>query len=681
MSPIGPPRRDRALFSLIAVSIALMGCLQLTARPVGATASVTSRPAGGYGCGSVVLPGYDWLGGGGVDVFSNGANAGTGTSCGGVFRVGHIVSGEEWQCVELVDRLYIERGWIGATWNGNGADMYATPPAGLAKQPQGSISFLSPGDVVSYQSPGGVEPGHAGVINTVTPVAPGTFLVQLVQQNGFLYTSGVLSGGRLTMTTPWVSDYPVIGVIHHPGARPPPVGASPNLLENASFEHNLTGGWIFLAAPGGNFQELAAKVPGLPEGSNLLEVRSSKPGGSVYQDVPAALAQGQSYTLSIWARAASPVNEHICLVLWGIGAARQAGQTCAVVGPEWTLVSAPYDVTVPGLALLRAQVFVDTAKARLDLLGASLVNDGLNNASFEGNLSSGWSVLAARGGTITAYAGRAGALPEGSNLLEIHSSKKGGSVFQDVPAVLEPGQSYTFSIWAKAASPEPEHVCLVLWGVGRNTQSGQTCVVLGTTWTLVAAPFDVTTAGLGMLRTQVFVETARVVLDLTGASLVNDGLNNASFEHGLTGGWSFLAARGGGLRAVAGRTGGLPEGSDVLVVRATKAGGSLYQDVPGDPVPGKSYTFSIWARSDSLKSLKLCLVLWGKGQKGQAGETCSSVGSAWTLVSAPYDVSAYGLDGLRAQVFVDTANARLDLTAASLAASQRAIPAAQSPSR
>src|ERR1019366_4905543 len=97
--------------------------------------------------------------------------------------------------------------------------------------------------------------------------------------------------------------------------------------------------------------------------------------------------------------------------------------------------------TVPGLALLRAQVFVDTAKARLDLLGASLVNDGLNNASFEGNLSSGWSVL----------------------------------------AVLAPGQSYTFSIWAKAASPEPEHVCLVLWGVGKNTQSGQTCVVLGTT--------------------------------------------------------------------------------------------------------------------------------------------------------------------------------------------------------
>jgi len=335
---------------------------------------------------------------------------------------------------------------------------------------------------------------------------------------------------------------------------------------------------------------------------------------------------------------------------------------------------------VPGPSILRAQVFVDTAKVRLDLLGSSLVNDGLKNASFQGNLSSGWTLLAAHGGSITAYAGRAAALPEGGNLLEVRSSRVGGSVYQDVPASLAPGQSYTFSVWAKAASREVEHVCLVIWGVGRNSQSGQTCAVLGPTWTLVAAPFDVTTTGLVMLRAQVFVDTARALLDLTGASLVNDGLENASFEHGLTAGWSFAAAPGGSFQAQAGRASGLPEGSDLLAVRATKAGGSLYQDVRGGPVPGQSYTFSIWARSASSGNAGVCLVLLGMGQKGQAGQTCASVGSAWTLVSAPYDVTSYGLDELRAQVFVDTAKVRLDLTAASLAASQRAVPAVQSPS-
>jgi len=667
----------------MAVAVALVGSLQLTSRPAGATAgaSARARPAAGYGygCGSVVLPGYAWLGGNGVDVLSNGADAGTGSSCGGVFRVGKIVTGEEWQCVELVDRLYVERGWIGATWNGNGADMYATAPGGLAKQPQGSISFLSPGDVVSYQSPGGVEPGHAGIVNAVTPIGPGTYFVQLVQQNGYLYTTGVLSGGRLTMTTPWVSGFPVIGVIHHPGATPPAAGASLNLLQNASFEHNLTGGWLFLAAPGGIFQERAAKVPGLPEGGNMLEVRSSKVAGSVYQDVPAPLAPGQSYTFSIWARSASPAKEHICLVLWGIGRGRQAGQTCAVLGPTWSVVSAPYDVTASGLATLRAQVFVDTAKARLDLTGASLVNDGLKNASFEGELSSGWHFLAARGGSITAYAGRAAALPEGSNLLEVRSSRKGGSIYQDVPAALSPGQSYTFSIWARAASREAEHVCLVLWGVGRNSQSGQTCAVLGPAWTLVSAPYDVTAAGLGALRAQVFVDTAKALLDLTGASLVNDGLENASFQHGLTAGWRFAPAPGGGIRAHAKTAGGLPEGSDLLEVRTSKAGGSLYQDVAADMAPGQSYTFSIWVRAASPEAEHVCLVLWGIGQKGQAGQTCAIVGSAWTIVSAPYDVTAYGPDGLRAQVFLETTTGRLQLTAASLAGSQRAVSAAQGP--
>ena len=54
-------------------------------------------------CGTVLLAGSSWLNGGGVDVKSNGAYEGLGTSCDG---------GSHFQCVELVNRLYAAKGWI-----------------------------------------------------------------------------------------------------------------------------------------------------------------------------------------------------------------------------------------------------------------------------------------------------------------------------------------------------------------------------------------------------------------------------------------------------------------------------------------------------------------------------------------------------------------------------------------
>src|ERR1035438_4489652 len=61
----------------------------------------------------------DWvIPGGGVPVYSNGPTyEGTDTDCedpGGtpVNHVNGIRTGEEWQCVEFVNRLYLRRGWI-----------------------------------------------------------------------------------------------------------------------------------------------------------------------------------------------------------------------------------------------------------------------------------------------------------------------------------------------------------------------------------------------------------------------------------------------------------------------------------------------------------------------------------------------------------------------------------------
>src|SRR5215469_14069798 len=72
--------------------------------------AVSRGPAGS--CGNVLLAGSAWLGGQGVNVKSNGYHQGSGVSCGGTNHVHGVTTGSEWQCTELVNRLYVTRGWI-----------------------------------------------------------------------------------------------------------------------------------------------------------------------------------------------------------------------------------------------------------------------------------------------------------------------------------------------------------------------------------------------------------------------------------------------------------------------------------------------------------------------------------------------------------------------------------------
>jgi hypothetical protein len=124
-----------------------------------------------------------------------------------------VRSGMEWQCVELVNRLYITRGWISSTWSGNGNQLYNTAPSvGLTnEQRQGTISYLAPGDVISFNGP--VDGGHAAVVSKVAGSA-----ITLVNQNtrsSSTISTATLSNGTLTMHG-WAGYHP-IGVIHAPG--------------------------------------------------------------------------------------------------------------------------------------------------------------------------------------------------------------------------------------------------------------------------------------------------------------------------------------------------------------------------------------------------------------------------------------------------------------------------------
>jgi hypothetical protein len=175
-------------------------------------------------CGTVLLAGTSWLGGKGVDVVSNGVDQGTGKQCSREpSRVGAVVAGERWQCVELVNRLYLTRRWITSAWNGDGGDLFRTAPSNLTKQLNGSITSVSPGDVVSIRirHKGKLRPhGHVAVVNTPGTVTSGT--IPLVNQNGgsranvLVMAYATLANGTLTLAGGSGWAYTVIGVVHAP---------------------------------------------------------------------------------------------------------------------------------------------------------------------------------------------------------------------------------------------------------------------------------------------------------------------------------------------------------------------------------------------------------------------------------------------------------------------------------
>lgn len=181
--------------------------------------------------GTIELASSSWLDGHGVDIYSNGSNVGndSGTSCvtvagapaGGGCVAGSVRAGEEWQCVELANRLYLTKGWITSHWSGSGDQLYANAPAGLTREANGKISQIAPGDVISLgdttTGTADDDGGHAAIVNTVTVNADGSENVSIVNQNTpDVNSSAVLTKGTLNMNG-W-EGYNVIGVIEAPNS-------------------------------------------------------------------------------------------------------------------------------------------------------------------------------------------------------------------------------------------------------------------------------------------------------------------------------------------------------------------------------------------------------------------------------------------------------------------------------
>lgn len=206
----------------IAAAIATVG-VSLAAGGAAAAQSTSSGSSAvpPKACGQVFIVGTKWLGGHGVNVRSNGSSEGTGNDCSSATSYfDDVVAGRSWQCAELVNRLYLYRGWIDETWTGNaGAEMWNNAPTKLTKQSDGSVSYLGPGDVLDINEfyKGKLVGGHVFIVNAGTRVTSGT--VGLVSQNNSSVPQkpGTLKKGKVTVSGAgggWT--YQVIGVIHAP---------------------------------------------------------------------------------------------------------------------------------------------------------------------------------------------------------------------------------------------------------------------------------------------------------------------------------------------------------------------------------------------------------------------------------------------------------------------------------
>ena len=199
---------------------------------------------------SVVQPGTTWLNGGGVDIMSGGdgshncvamSGAPSQPQCSNI--AGKVYSGDKWQCVEMVNRLYLTKGWTTSTLWGNGSSIIndlANHP-GLSDQLEDNISYINIGDVVTETH--GTD-GHAGVIDTIDP--NGT--IHIKSQNADLnsqasITSGSLAAGNAHYgLSGWVG-YNVQAIIHHPStANPtPPTFKMTSSTEDAPMAGDLNG--------------------------------------------------------------------------------------------------------------------------------------------------------------------------------------------------------------------------------------------------------------------------------------------------------------------------------------------------------------------------------------------------------------------------------------------------------
>jgi Peptidase family M23/Fibronectin type III domain/Carbohydrate binding domain len=373
-----------------------------------------------------------------------------------------------------------------------------------------------------------------------------------------------------------------------------------NLLRNGSLEEENNNGW----GVSGAGTQIAAygDAAAAREGGWYGAMNVASAGGSVFQDVQVASQATESYTFSMWVRKESPGTVNGRLVLWGVGGAQNLnGAESFAVGTDWTLVSATYDVR-SSHSFLRAQMYIDTPSENVLFDGAQVARNGFRNASMEEGSTSGWGVLGA-GTNIAAYKDTAVAR-DGEWFGAMNVAMAGGSIYQDIGIAPLVGESYTFSMWVRKATPGTVNGSLVMFGVGgtQNLGVGEGFSI-GTDWTLVSTTYDARLAHV-FLRAQMYIDTPGQDVFFDGA-MMNPGARRitppsaprtptaTALNAAATVNWSASIVSGGS--SVDGYVITAMPGGTSQFVRGSSASSTTFSGLTN----GTAYRFSVRAKNAS----------------------------------------------------------------------------------
>lgn len=182
----------------------------------------------------------------------------------------------------------------------------------------------------------------------------------------------------------------------------------------------------------------------------------------------------------------------------------------------------PLDVTVSGLTLMDADIYLDSANQNLDIDGAQVTNAGLTNASLEvqspppswGPFGSGTVASITYGPQPTTF--------EGSYYIEFTTTNGNAGISQPLSFAPLAGYSYTLTVWVRCNCAFYQAISgtLEVWNLGGSPINTPTnFIVYGIQgWTRVSAPLNPTATGTDS-SASIYANTGALSLDVDGATL------------------------------------------------------------------------------------------------------------------------------------------------------------------
>ncbi|MFI6401481.1 CHAP domain-containing protein [Streptomyces sp. NPDC050548] len=642
------------VMALLTITVSFAPTLALTGA---AYASISNTRVDAVG--TVELNGMGWLNGDGVDIYSNGSSA---ANENGNNYVNGVLSGTKWQCVEMVNRLYLTKGWTSATWHGNGNTLINNVPSGLSAENNGSISKLDAGDVITLND-GGY--GHAAIINSVSSS------IQIVNQNTVaVYSSASISSGALASSNATLSmtgwpGYAIQGVIHHPGSTGSgsgpslPSGASP--IENGGFNVDSSH-W----SPNGTlgYQQTGSAAPTLPyEGTGFELIQALNSGDGLSETNSKTISAGDTYCASAEVvTAGANTGGGGTLALWMTGGSTnevstkdfsslpnangwQEVKTCVTATTAHSYIKVQFYPTAGG-----PTIGVDA----VDVHQTLSANGGFNGGTGYWNLATGTSF------TTYAAADNVGTNPyEGGRFGATNTNTSGGSIYQDLPRTINAGDTFCAEVEVNTVgNTSGASGMLAIHLTGTNTTETSTDQFAGlpggNSWTPVKTCVTAT-AVHSNVRVQLFPSVGSPTvgvdaLDVHSSIIENGGFNVDSSHWSVSGSPAYMQYSNYSSTLPA-------EGSGFEVVQASGTGDSLYESRGYAIGAGDTYCVDASVITPGYGSgASGTLAIWLLGANGTDKSTYSFSnlpgGNSWQHIKACVMASVAESNGtIRAQIY------------------------------